>query len=59
MTKSKAINMLEEMIVEFGHGGYYQATCKRLREIIDELEEPKKIYPPLFRLDEEFPETVD
>lgn len=56
MSKSKAINMLKELHAEFD-GGYYTNTCKRIRDIIDELEVLPKIYPPLFRLDDEFPET--
>jgi hypothetical protein len=56
MTKETAIKLLKQWILAGKSEGLRPGTSD-LAVIVKEMEEKPKWYPPLFRIDEEFPET--
>ena len=58
MSKENAIKLIKAYQSRIMAGGEY-VKFHELELIRDELEKPRRYYPPLFRLDEEFPETPD
>jgi hypothetical protein len=58
MSKVKAIDLIKAFQERIMAGGPL-VTFGELESIRNELEIPIKYYKPLFRLDEEFPETSE
>jgi hypothetical protein len=56
MSKATAIKLLNQWILA-GRSEGLRPGISDLAVIVKELEEVPKQYPPLFRLDEKFPET--